>query len=355
MEQQGEAYESLNEIKRRFESKYPEFDSSWKQMIKTAGIGLVNEMKDKLKIEYQFLKQLTDFKFRIIVDNNFVFGQIKGLLKKKGQIEDSFLFKLLLSKSVQMFAPPKLQEELIAKIHSVLKEEDHELALEYASVLTSKLRIQDAEWIDDWKKANQLIGEKDEDDVPYLALAFAVDGHAIISFDKVFQNQGDVKVWEFGEADRIITNYHSGILSFALAGATMNLLVYLISIIGKLIRDIFLDLINLLKQLAKGVITVLSKIPPELLLILTAFGLLAFFTSDELQKKGKDFAITISEMTKKAIAKLREMLKNVGEFLTNLIEFVGPVAIPTLEFLAYLMVQYHEMEKELDLLENKRG
>ncbi len=355
MEQFGEAYESLNEVKKHFESKYPEFDSSWRHLIKTAGIGLVNELKEKLKIEYQFLKQLSDFQFRIVVDNNFVFGQIKGLLDKKGQIENSFLFKLLLSKSIQMFAPPKLQEELKDKILSVLNKEDHELALKYAATFTSKLKIQDAKWIDDWKKANRLIGDKDEDDVPYLALAFAVDSHAIVSFDKVFTNQGDVKVWNFGDVDRIITNYHSGIIAFTMAGATMNLLVYLLSLIGKLIRDIFLDLINLLKQLANGVIKAISKIPPELLIILSALGLIALISSDELQKKGKDLALWIKEKIQAAIASLKELIGTIGDLLSSFIEFIGPVAIPTIEFLGYLMAQYTEMEKELEQLEFKRG
>lgn len=354
MEQSEEDFESLNEVKKRFESKYPEFESSWKHMIKTSGTGLVNELKEKLKIEYQFLKQLSDFQFRIVVDNNFVFGQIKGLLDKNEKIENSFLFKTLLSKSVQIFAPPKLQEELKSKIYSVLKEEDHELALEYAAIFISKVKIQDAKWIDDWKKANRIIGDKDEDDVPYLALAFAVDSHAIVSFDKVFSTQGDIRVWKFGDVDKMITNYHSGIISFTLAGVTMNLIVYLLSIIGKLIRDIFLDLINFLKQLMKGTIMAISKVPPELLIVLSALGLLALISSDDLQQKGKDISLWIREKTQTTVTRLKKLIRSIGELISSLLELVGQVAIPTIECLGYLMAQYKEMERELEQLESSR-
>ncbi|MEP4133409.1 MAG: hypothetical protein ABJL71_02250, partial [Cyclobacteriaceae bacterium] len=82
MEELGTEFESLSDVKKRFQTNHPEFYETWKKLVKTTGVGLVKEIKDKLKIEYDFLKQLLDFKFRLVVDNNFVFAQIKGSLKR---------------------------------------------------------------------------------------------------------------------------------------------------------------------------------------------------------------------------------------------------------------------------------
>lgn len=240
MEELGAEFESLSDVKKRFQTNHPEFYESWKELVKTTGIGLINEIKDKLKIEHGFLKQMLDFKFRLVVDNNFVFAQIKGSLKKKQQIEKSFIYELLLSKSVQIFAPSKLQEELLNKINTVLGGDDRELALEYAALITSKIQIKDAQWVEDWKNANRFIGETDPDDVPYLALAFDVESHGLLSSDKVFHLQGERKVWTYGDTGRIVTNYHSGMLAITMAGSTIYLLCYLLAMIGKIIWDIWI-------------------------------------------------------------------------------------------------------------------
>src|SRR5689334_18139266 len=94
----------------RIKQRFPEFEKEWSKLIHEIGIDLVNFIKEKMSIEYSFLKELTNFKFKMIVDNNFILGQIKGVIKNKKRIEDSLLYKLMLSTSVEMFAPPMLKE-----------------------------------------------------------------------------------------------------------------------------------------------------------------------------------------------------------------------------------------------------
>jgi len=348
MEQLGEIYDSLDDIKKHYDNKYPDMNKSWMEIVNTLGSGLVNEIKDQLKTEHDFLKQFLGFKFRIVVDNNFVLAQIMGTLRKKGKIEDSFLYHLLLSKSAQIFAPPKLREELISKVHSNISEKDREVALKYASLLTSKISIQDAQWSQDWKKAKQKIGNTDEDDVPYLALAFDIESHGIISNDKVFQLQDDCKVWSYKDAGRIITSYHSGVMAFTLAGSILELLGYLASVIFKIIRDIILDFLAVLKLVANGVINSISKIPPQLLWIMAGLGIVAALSSEDFRKKGQDFLEKIDETISTAIVRIKELITSILEYLNKFIDVVEPVASPTFEFLGFLMVHFIDMQKELD-------
>ncbi|MEP0367341.1 MAG: PIN domain-containing protein [Cyclobacteriaceae bacterium] len=352
MEELGTEFESLSDVKKRFQTNHPEFYETWKKLVKTTGVGLVKEIKDKLKIEYDFLKQLLDFKFRLVVDNNFVFAQIKGSLKRKQQIEKSFIYELLLSNSVQIFAPPKLQEELLDKINSVLEEDDRELALEYAALITSKIQIKDAQWVEDWKNANRFIGETDPDDVPYLALAFDIGSHGILSNDKVFHLQGDRKVWTYGDTGRMVTNYHSGMLAITLAGSTIYLFWYLLAMLGKAIWDIILDLFALLKLVATGAIKAISQIPPQFLILISVLGLAIFLTNDDYQEKGKEFIQKMKALISQVIDQIKAIIKKLVNSLEKLLEVMEPATTPLLEFLGFLLVQFYDMEKELSRLES---
>ena len=346
MQQQlGEAHKTLQTVSNSFKSKNPNFDRAWRQMIKKDGISLVNELKSTFTISYL----LKGFHFRLIVDTNYIFGQIKGSIKKSRPIEDSFLFKLLQSKSIYIYAPPKLKEELADKIESVLKEEERVLARQYASMLISRITIQDAPWMDEWKRANQLIGEKDEDDVPFLALALAVDGHAILSNDGIFQKQGDCKVWKFHDTDQIVTSFHSGVLSFAIVGATTELFTFLLSTIYKVIRDLLTELLDLLTNLLQGVTQVISKLPPELAVPIGICLLIYCSVNDN----GKAFVKGVSRAIQGVLLRIKDFVNSMIKNLKLLQDQAATYALPTMEFLGYLLAEYTTLEQEISSLEGK--
>lgn len=138
-------HESLDDIKNHYENRYPDLNKSWMKIVNTVGTGLVNEIKERAEIDNNFIKQFLGFNLRIVVDNNFVLAQIMGTLKKKGKIEDSLLYRLLLSKSMQIFAPHFLKEELFAKIDTEVSAKDKKVAIKYAILLTSKISFKDAQ------------------------------------------------------------------------------------------------------------------------------------------------------------------------------------------------------------------
>ncbi|MEO9475609.1 MAG: PIN domain-containing protein [Cyclobacteriaceae bacterium] len=351
MEQFGESYESIFDVKKRFEQKNPDFIESWKQFIKEVGFDFINEIKDKMNIEYDFLNQLLNFRFKLVIDNNFIFGQIKGTLNKKGDIEKSFLFKLLSSKSVQIFAPPKLQEELNDKILSVLKHEDQELAFKYAGILLSNITIKDAQWINEWKKASQLIRDTDPDDIPYLALAFEVQSHGILSFDQVFLKQGERKVWKFGDTDRIITNYQSGVMAFAVGGAAIHLFGYILTSIAHIVWESILILVDVVKFFASATIDTLSQIPAWVWIVLGSIGISIVAINDTARAKGIELVNNIKDQVLAFIEKLKNFILSLADHIEAFINMIEPHATPTLEFLAFLASQFLTMHKELSELE----
>ena len=65
------------------------------------------------------------------------------------------------------------------------------------SILSEYLEVIDVEvYLDKLEEAYELIGQIDEGDVPFLALALAVECNGIWTEDKHFRNQQKVRIWK---------------------------------------------------------------------------------------------------------------------------------------------------------------
>lgn len=328
----------------RLKKRFPNFEKGWESLVNEVGIELVNSLKAQLKAEYSFIKEITGFKFKMIVDNNFIFGQIKGAIKNKKSIEQSLLFKLMASTSVEIFAPPLLREELVEKINQVVEKEDQELAMSYAMVLLPQITIKEAFWIDNWKKANNLIGAYDPDDVSYLALAFEIGGHGILSFDEVFHKQGDVRVWQHRDASKVVSNYNSGFISLVLMDQTGQLFAKLIGVIFRFVRDAIKSIVALLLRLAACLIEGIASIPPIILAGLIALGIIYF---DEIKSAGTAFFQWGKEKAKELVVKIKVAIKEILDLLSKVIEVGQLGATVAFEFLGFLVGEFNKLNDQV--------
>lgn len=78
-------------VEKRLDKKFPGFKSAWGDLVKKIGDDFVNLLKDKFQDEYKLFKEISQFKISVVVDNNFVFGQLKGLAEKNKPLEGSFI------------------------------------------------------------------------------------------------------------------------------------------------------------------------------------------------------------------------------------------------------------------------
>ena len=341
--------------------KLPGFEREWKKIVKKMGDDFVQLMDKRLKGEYRGLDGIMNFRLTVVVDNNFLFGQIKGVLKSNSAIEDTLIYRLGKSKSVLVYAPPKLKQEIYAKI-SLLLSDQEEAAKGLADQLLEFITIQDAQWIDEWKKANSLIGHVDSDDVPYLALAFHVGSHAIVSSDSVFQKQGDAQVWNKTETERILTTYQSGALSFCLFGSTPFILhevANLFVAFFKILRDILRSFLKAAGVVVAGAIGLVAEIPAGALLTLFLAGAAAIFFSEDLRKElaqaGNEFMIKLPERMNGALQKLGDFIQTLSDFFSSLCEALIPLGMTSLEILGFLTAEYELMIVEIERLESERA
>lgn len=342
----------------RLNSKFPAFDKCWEDIVNVLGNDFVGLIRDRFKDELQLFKEISQFQFSVVIDNNFIFGQIKNVIEKNKKIEDSFIYKLVKAKHIDVFAPPKLKDELYDKIQTVLTTEN-KLAEEYANLLIKGIIIKDAQWIEEWKNANNLIGHIDRDDVPYLALAFHNKSHAIISNDKVFKKQGSCKSWNIPDTDKVITSYNSGFISFCFIGASMSILKMiwqtLISIF-KIIGELILEIITVIGMLVYGAFDLLiNKIPPWISLSIFALGVGVAIFSEDFRKKGADFLEKTGEIAKAIIEKVESFIKWMYEIVKEFWAVFKPVGITGLEIAGYFALEFQLMSLQIEKLDNERA
>lgn len=339
----------MEDYSKRIKQRFPDFEKNWKEIVGVVGAEFVNYVKEKLTSTSMDFGKLSKFKFKIIVDNNFLFGQIKGLVTKKANAQDNFVYRLSEMESVNMYGPHLLQEEVIEKINLFLTGDEKVAALEHASVLLDRITILDAQWTDDWKKAKALIGHKDPDDVPYFALAFDIRSHAILSMDKMFDQQNEVRVWNARQTNLIVTSYHSGFISFTLTNKISELIAYLISIVFKFIRDMVTKLVRFVLTLTGKAIEEISKLDPWVLILLTIVGVVLW---KDIKKWGKDTGKFMNEKSIEIIRKVSEALKELVLFLEQILDIIRLISTIAFEFLGFLISDFMEMKKKIDDLED---
>ena len=72
-------------------------------------------------------------------------------------------------------------------------------------ILSNYIHVFDAEfYIDYLGDAGRIIGKIDEKDIPYIALALAINNDGIWTNDEHFQKQDEIKVWKTKEIIKLL-------------------------------------------------------------------------------------------------------------------------------------------------------
>ncbi|MEP1305102.1 MAG: PIN domain-containing protein [Balneola sp.] len=317
------------------------------------GINFPDDAKEEIRKSFLSIEGFGRLGVSVVIDNNFAIAQIRGFLKQGKKLEDSFIQRLLNSVFVEVYAPYKFKEELYEKIEIQFPDQLDE-AKEYAQYILSRVIIRDAYFVENWIKAKRRIGDIDSDDIPYLALAIDIKGQAIISLDKVFDNQDDVKVWEMRDAGRVMASFSQGIVSVGLIGTgavTLHSIYHVISYIFKIIIEILNELLSGIIAIFNLVFSSASHIPKEVWLGLLATAVAGLFFSEDLRQKGKDKLDKAIDNFKTIIQNLREYLSQLKEDIMELWKVFSPVATISGQILLFLFAEVNLMLEELTALD----
>ncbi len=343
--------ELREKINQKVSAKFPDFDKEWSKYVNGIGIEFVSSVKEILKKQIHSFQTVLNISLNVVVDNNFIFGNVKKIIQNKENLDTSFIIQLCKCDLIKFYAPPKLKDELFEKINEYIFEEK-ELAISYAETILNYITIKDAEWIADWKRANNLIGHIDEDDVPYLALAFDIGGHSLISYDKVFQNQNDVQIWDQKDIGKIVTSYNRGSVALVVLGSSTLLIWNIIKFVSFILKTIF----EIIVQIFSVIFKLIASIPAPFLL--SGAILFAFFCNET--EEGKEFVRDIKENGKEYIKEyLRQWHQSIGkvlELINTLKKSATPAIINGFDILGFLAMEYLSLDnsiKEIELNKTK--
>lgn len=114
-------------------------------------------------------------------------------------IRDSISRKLLTTSLFTFYSPDtllisieKYQGEIIEK--SGLSEEDFRALLTF--VLGKIIIIKKQEYESKLEEANEIIGNTDMEDAPFIALALSIENNGIWTDDSDFNKQDSIKIWK---------------------------------------------------------------------------------------------------------------------------------------------------------------
>ena len=127
---------------------------------------------------------------RLVIDTNIILSAL---------IQDGTTRTILLFPSLKLYTPEITFEEIEKHFTQItaksgLKETEVRKIL---SVVRKRISIvPELRWVTFIPQAKQLIGKRDLKDVPFLAVALALELDGIWSQDKDFEAQNSIKVWK---------------------------------------------------------------------------------------------------------------------------------------------------------------
>ncbi|MGC9778039.1 MAG: hypothetical protein HZR80_02220 [Candidatus Heimdallarchaeota archaeon] len=246
-----------------------------------------------------------DLKLKVIVDANIVISESLVYIKKK----KSYLLQLLNSPFINIVAPDYLRRELNEKVDDLsrskkIKKSDLRRTFD---MFLSKIKLVNR--IDDiaYFKAKELIGSKDEKDVPYLGMFFSIDAFAILTNDTDFKDLPEVQIWNRpGDAGRFVSVMQKGTISFYVVSTSP---IFLLNTIGEILLLLLSSLWGYTEFIVKAITSISTKGIKKflemsfLLQLLIGIGLFAFII---WEKDNKIIRNSLKKVANKMIGLLRE-------------------------------------------------
>jgi predicted nucleic acid-binding protein len=257
----------------------------------------------------QMIGRPAQMELRLVVDASTVISELIPFAKNGS----SLLFKLSLEPFIKLYAPHKIIEEVEKELPRIADEQNLDLNLLTDSwrKLLSRIKIMTPADMGAWLEGYRLVGARDIEDVPYLALTFSFETHGIITRDKDIIEQPEIRTWKIGRVKSVVTIFKKGSFSFFVTSHLLLPMFQLVFKISVSILRVFLEVANAVIQffsdLIAGVIKAVSRLP-DWLKLLMGLATLAMILYDRTREAMIDF--------------IRKIGKAIGDFMFQLYESI---------------------------------
>ena len=295
---------------------------------------------------------------KLVIDSNTVIRSLKYSAKTG---KDSLLSKLQSNPLFPIYSPQNLETEVLNYIENKEKNKEYKLKMKKTwELMKQHIIFQEEIDLESWNKANEIVGKRDQDDVPFVGVYFDLNADGVITEDKHYEHP-EITRFNIESLGEIVGTYHRGIFSFFILNdfspLLFDLIIQLSLSILKLLSEIFFLFLNLIKSIASGTISkildLLSKAPswclPVLAIILITAGI-AIALHDDARNKIKHFAQNIKEKVKPYVDKLIYLINTIFGKLIKYAEKSIPYAGMALVAIKELNENIKILKKEIHVM-----
>ena len=343
---------------------YDNFSKKAHDFLDEASKGLTPDLIEYLKQRFQsnminwIIDEEADLQVKLVIDSNTIIRTLKYYANTG---KSSLLLKLKSNPLFPIYSPIELENEIVDYIEIKEKNLKHKPKMRKAwNLIKKNIIFQKDINIESWKKAQEIIGKKDSNDIPFVGVYFDLNASGIITEDRHYEHP-EIKRFNIESLGEIVGTYHRGIFSFFILNdfspLLFNFIKQLSLTILKLLSEMFFLFLNLFKTLATGAISktfeLLSRSPswvlPIVLIISIGAGIVIAF-HDGARNKVKKFLLNAKEKIKPYLDRIIDLIQTI---LGKLIEYIKksmPYAGMTLASIKELTDNIDKLREEIQTM-----
>ena len=320
-------------------------------------------MPEDLSVYDWITKEEVNLQVKLVIDSNSVIRSLKNYAKTGTQ---PLLLKLGSNPLFPLYSPIDLETEVSAYIET--KEKNHEnkpKMREAWNLMKQNISIQKEIHTASWNKAQEVIGKRDPDDIPFVGIYFDLNASGIVTDDKDYDSM-EIRRFSIEDLGETVGTFHRGIFSFFILNDFSPLLFDFIKqiclSIAKFLSEILVLALELLEALATGAISKiagwLSKTPSRLIMILSGVaiaGIMAILLHDDTKKKIKDLGQHTKEKIKPILDRILYLVRVLFGKLIRYAEKSAPYAGMALVSFKELSANIEKLQEEVMLLLSKES
>lgn len=295
---------------------------------------------------------------KLVIDSNIVIRSLKYYAKTG---KSSLLFKLKSNPLFPLYSPINLETEVLEYIEVKEKNQKYKPKMRKAwNLIKQNIIFQKEIDMESWNKAQETIGKRDSDDVPFVGVYFDLKASGIITDDKDYEHP-EIRRFNIESLGEVIGTFHRGIFSFFILNDFSPLLFNFIKQISlsilKFLSEVLVLFLGFFKALATGAISkiseLLSRAPSWFFwLLFGAFGIgiVVILLHDGARNKVKSFAQNAKEKIKPILDKIINFMKILFGKLIEYAEKSAPYASMTLISIKELSENIRKLQEEVRIL-----
>lgn len=260
---------------------------------------------------------------RLVIDTSSVLSELISYVKTG----KSVLHEIAQGAFISFYAPSKLITEVEEKIPEVSRKnkiDQNRLTQAWQIYFRPRIIVCDPRSFLDSLFGYFIVGKRDIEDVPFVALTFSLKTHGIVTRDKDITEQPVVRTWQMGGVKRLITIFKKGSFSFFMSAQFIVPLFRVLFQMGIVVLRSLVDLavkaIQFLTGLVRGVIREVGKLP-DWIKILLGIAVIAMLVNENFRKTTLDFLRKIGESIATFLVQVYNLVKSLLEKIAPYVEF----------------------------------